>query len=67
MPGIFRQVGVHRCGADDGQDQPCRGAARRAEGAEQGARYRRLAKKRALLFTLFALGNLFLVRKSLMA
>ena len=30
-------------------------------------RYRGLAKNRAQLFTLFALGNLFLVRKKLMA
>ena len=30
-------------------------------------RYRGLAKNRAQLFTLFALGNLFLVRKRLMA
>ena len=30
-------------------------------------RYRGLAKNRAQLFTLFALGNLFLVRRSLMA
>ena len=30
-------------------------------------RYRGLAKNRALLFTLFALGNLLLVRKRLMA
>ena len=30
-------------------------------------RYRGLAKTRAQLFTLFALGNLFLVRKRLMA
>ena len=31
------------------------------------ARYRGLAKNRAQLFTLFALGNLFLVRRRLMA
>jgi len=30
-------------------------------------RYRSLAKDRAQLFTLFALGNLFLVRRKLMA
>jgi IS5 family transposase len=30
-------------------------------------RYRGLAKNRAQLFTLFALGNLFLVRRKLMA
>jgi transposase, IS5 family len=30
-------------------------------------RYRGLAKKRAQLFTLFALGNLFLVRRRLLA
>ena len=30
-------------------------------------RYRRLARNRAQLFTLFALGNLFLMRKRLMA
>ncbi|MBC7284918.1 MAG: transposase [Hoeflea sp.] len=30
-------------------------------------RYRGLAKNRAQLFTLFALGNLFLVRRGLMA
>ena len=30
-------------------------------------RYRGLAKNRAQLFTLFALGNLFLVRRRLMA
>ena len=31
------------------------------------ARYRGLAKNRAQLFTLFALGNLFLMRRKLMA
>ena len=30
-------------------------------------RYRRLARNRAQLFTLFALGNLFLMRRRLMA
>ena len=33
--GDFRQMGIHRCGADDGQDQPRRNAAGRADGAEQ--------------------------------
>lgn len=32
-----------------------------------GTRYRVIAKNRAQLFTLFALGNLFLMRKRLMA
>ena len=32
--GDFRQVGIHRCGADDGQDQPRRNAARGADGAK---------------------------------
>ena len=32
--GDLGQVGVHRRGVDEGQDQPCRGAARRADRAE---------------------------------
>ena len=34
-PVQFRQVGIHRGGAGDGQDQPRRTFARGAEGAEQ--------------------------------
>ena len=33
--GDLGQVGVHRRGVDEGQDQPCRGAARRADCAKQ--------------------------------
>lgn len=33
--GDFLQVGIHRHGIDDGEDQPRCGAARRADGAEQ--------------------------------
>jgi IS5 family transposase len=38
-----------------------------ASSARVKTRYRGLAKNRAQLFTLFALGNLFLVRRRLMA
>ena len=33
--GNFRQVGIHRCGADDGQDQSRRNSARGADRAEK--------------------------------